>query len=203
MGETPQDQSTSDVHMRFPGLWGGPRKCRSVRIDDRLYLAFKERTRLFGDSVCGVVESMMAAYMGATEHLLKNNVHTRPTITIENLEINRQLARDRRRVSPEFSRLDEESVRDDERERLRVKEIREKVREEVHREKSVEGVSVVDAALVETLFEQWTNPGKLTELNELLNVHNITGEDRARVRDAVIDYYIVHISGKNLGGVIR
>jgi hypothetical protein len=189
----PKPQSRADVHIAPLGLWNGPRVSRSIRIDEKLYQTFKARTKVLGSSVCGVVEPMMAAYLGATESLVNGDVHISPIITIENMEINRQLARDRRRVNPEVAPLDLEQIRAEVLNQERLKVIRKEVREEVRREMTVPVTPVVDDALVKTLTDSWDNPNSLTELNELLNVHNIQGERRRQYRDAVITYRNVHI----------
>ena len=116
--ETPETennaQCSKNVYIlsgRQKGLWGGDRGVHGFRCDDNVFSAFKQRVRAVGTSICSVVETLLIAYLGATDHMLENNVNIGATFNL-NQTVYRNLGRDRRRVNPQV--VTERDVNDNE-----------------------------------------------------------------------------------------
>jgi len=76
------------------GLWQGRRKVVGIRVDEKLYSAFKPvAQRVFG-SVCRPIEAFMASVIAIAE----SGVNFGETVRIENLHIERNL-RSRRKLA--------------------------------------------------------------------------------------------------------
>lgn len=72
--------------------WDGPKSVHSFRCNDKLWKAFVSETKAQGDSVCHVMEAIIAGVLG----VLKEDVYKRSTITIENFQVQRVVQKHRR-----------------------------------------------------------------------------------------------------------
>lgn len=103
-----REHSITDVNM----VWRGPKSPHSFRCSDKLWKRFVSEIKASGDSVCHVMEAIVAGVLG----VLHENDHTRntkkevPPVVIENLHVRRVVKR-RRRYARSLDR-DEEVVQD-------------------------------------------------------------------------------------------
>lgn len=179
--DKPHDHPNPDteVHLKkrgAPGKWGGPRISRSMKIDDNIWKAFRERTKELSTSVCSEVETFMIAYLGATEHMAKNKVHLGTTINLEQT-VFRQLGRDRRKVR--------------------------RTLEEVHAEKAaVRGMEEgLVSEMAQKVFEQFVVEGHSTDrmapVFDIMREQGIPEERHTEVKQVVIDLIITWRDGRS------
>jgi hypothetical protein len=85
-------------HTHGFGLWNNPREVFSVRVDKGLKTAFTRVARLKFGSTCKAIEAYMAAVVGAFSNLEEVGVNPSITVQIGNMNIERNLAKERRHI---------------------------------------------------------------------------------------------------------
>jgi hypothetical protein len=104
-----QDPASSDSNTNVNRVWTGPKSVHSFRCSDKLWKAFVQETKAQGDSVCHVMEAIIAGVLG----VLKEDVYKRSTVTIENFHVQRVVQKHRRvshRYEPEPNFYDAEET---------------------------------------------------------------------------------------------
>ena len=81
-------ESTTDVSFG----WEGARKTVSFRCNENLWKAFVSQIKAEGGTVCNILEAVISGVLG----LVKTEAYKRSTITIESLNVQRQVQRVRR-----------------------------------------------------------------------------------------------------------
>ncbi len=103
--QTSRDSVSDDSNTNVIMVWKGPKSVHSFRCSDKLWKAFVHETKAQGDSVCHVMEAIIAAVLG----VLKQDVYNRNTIKIEKLQVQRVVERHRRKTheyAPEANMYD-------------------------------------------------------------------------------------------------
>jgi hypothetical protein len=82
------------------GIWGNERGLHTLRCDNGIWKAFKSATKALGSSICSTAETVFLGVIASYETMQENNVHLGNTFNIE-MDVYRQLGRDRRKVNPD------------------------------------------------------------------------------------------------------
>lgn len=91
-------QTVNRVERHGLGLWNSPRIVAGVRVDKKLYFAFKEAAIALYGSTCNPIEAFMAGVVGIYKTQKMNAVNRVPTINIGEIKIERNL-RERRKIT--------------------------------------------------------------------------------------------------------
>jgi len=94
--QTKRKGSITKVNRKYThgtGIWGGERKVTGIRIDNKLYKAFKPVARRVFGSVCRPVEALMATILAMQQNEVNfgNTIHIDKQFIVRNIRPRRKM----------------------------------------------------------------------------------------------------------------